>query len=269
MTQRFIHNANVLFFFSILAVVFQSCSDSAGGVNVWDAVESENLQGLDKYAKAGGDLNCQTWDEVTPLLYALRNNKRKSYERLLKLGANPNIIARNRLNLNYYNSSVMTYAASRNDSFWLKLALEHKGDPNLQIISRDKVKNGTVFTYAISTIARRQDSEFENIKLLVKHKLDLNQIGEKEKRTPLTHAAQFARFDVVYFLLESVADYDLLAPKEHNSFLEFMRTRERNEYPDAETNEWLNKVLVWLEIRGVNFKQLFNRKRTKPPEPKN
>ncbi|MFK7776523.1 MAG: ankyrin repeat domain-containing protein [Gimesia sp.] len=238
---------NLIWVFGILLILLQSCSGSAGGVNVWDAVENENLKDIGKYVKAGGDVNCQSWDEVTPLLYALLNNKQKSYERLLKLGANPNHVAKNRLNMNYYNTSVMTYAARHKDTFWLKFALENGGDPNLHIKSSDKVRNASVYQYALSNGA------FENIKLLVKHKMDLNQLDERGQ-TPLVLAAGFARFDIVYFLLEAGANFQLEVPKGSESFIEFMRTRELGEYPEEETNQWLAKVFDWLEARGVKLK---------------
>ncbi|WP_198000124.1 ankyrin repeat domain-containing protein [Gimesia alba] len=216
-------------------------------MDVWEAVEKDNLKAIEQYVKAGGDVNCQSWDGVTPLLYALINRKRKSYEQLLKLGANPNIIADNVASMPHYNRSVMTDAASIKDTFWIKLALEHGGNPNLQIKSSNKVRNGSVFIYALSNDA------FENIKLLVKYKLDLSQTDEHGK-TPLVLAAHFARFDIVYFLLEAGANYKQKGTKDSESFIEFMRTRELGEYPDEETNQWLAKVFDWLKARGTRPK---------------
>lgn len=237
----------IIWGFGLLLILVQSCSGSAGGVNVWDAVENENLKAIDKFVKAGGDVNCQSWDGVTPLLFALINKKQKSYEKLLKLGANPDIIADNVVSMTHYNRSVMTDAASIKDSIWLKLALEHGGNPNLQIKSSDKVRNGSVFQYAIAKDA------FENIKLLVKHGLDLNQLDERGE-SPLVLAAYHARFDIVFFLLEAGANYKQKGAKDSKSFIEFMRTRELGEYPDEETNQWLAKVIDWLKARDVHLK---------------
>ncbi|QDT44036.1 Ankyrin repeats (3 copies) [Gimesia alba] len=233
--------------FGIFLLLLQSCSGSAGGVDVWEAVEKENLKAIEQYVKAGGDVNCQSWDGVTPLLNALINRKRKSYEKLLKLGANPNIIADNVASMPHYNRSVMTDAARIKDTFWIKLALEHGGNPNLQIKSSDKVRNSTVYQYAL------ENDAFENIKLLVKHEMDLNLI-DKRGETPLVLAANYARFDIVYFLLEAGANYKQKGTKGSESFIEFMRTRELGEYPDEETNQWLAKVFDWLKARGAHPK---------------
>lgn len=242
--QRSMHHTQAVLLCCLLLFVFPGCSGSAGGVNVWDAAKSENLADLDKFAKAGGDVNCQAWDGVTPLLYCLLNKKRKSYERLIKLGADSNIISSN-------GRVVIKYAAREKDTFWLKLALEHKGNPNLAAHDKSRLRQASVFRFAIS------QGNFENIKLLVKHGLTLNQPNERGQ-TPLAVAAMFAEFEVVYYLLEAGSDYSIPTPEDCRSFLDLMQDRRLSMFPDPDVKKWLNKVLDWLEAEGdeVNAERL-------------
>lgn len=68
------------------------CGETAGGINIWDAVARGDGDAIRKYAAAGGDLNARNSDGDTPLWVALTAKSRDSYEALLKYGADPNVV---------------------------------------------------------------------------------------------------------------------------------------------------------------------------------
>src|SRR3972149_117212 len=68
------------------------CSSTAGGVDIWKAVQANDAAAIEKFAIAGGDVNVRDFGGSTPLWIALKERKRDSYEALLKNGADPNVI---------------------------------------------------------------------------------------------------------------------------------------------------------------------------------
>lgn len=224
----------------VLGIGLTGCDDSAGGVNVWDAVRANNPGKLETFAKAGGDVNVQKWNGVTPLFVALSEEKPQSYKKLLELGADPNIVASE-------GRVVVNHAAGTKDSFWLQLALEHGGDPNLRNEAADVNKRGTPLYFAIHM------GSFENIKLLMEHGADINTVNEFGE-TPLSEAMGTARFDVVLYLLEQGADYNQPHPRDPlQSFLGLARSRQLEWYCDPEQQRRLTEVWQWLEERGVDL----------------
>ena len=93
-----------------------------------EAVDREDVAAIDKVVEQGVDMNMPHVGEngrveMTPLAWALLRGKKLAYERLLTHGADPN------RDFRHY-GSLLFAAALLPDSFWLKAALQHGGDPN-------------------------------------------------------------------------------------------------------------------------------------------
>lgn len=69
----------------VLLLMLFSLNGCGGCVNIWKAVEKEDLNSIAKYAKYGGNLNTgATFYGVTPLYHALKKGKKESYRKLLE-----------------------------------------------------------------------------------------------------------------------------------------------------------------------------------------
>lgn len=179
----------------LLVVLFAitGCGGSAGGVDIFDAVERDDVAAIKTFLDAGGDLNVQNFDDSTPLWVALTKKNLAAYEALLKYGADPNIIMSGK-------RVVTHWAAWEEDSTWLRLALEHGADPNLVNVGSGRPSEGPPLKMAIGV-------SLENVKLLVEHGADINK-PDRFGCTPLARAAETNYFDVVLYLLDQGADYN-------------------------------------------------------------
>lgn len=158
-----------------LSLAITGCGQSAGGVDIWDAVARGDGMAIHRFASAGGDLNVRGSGGSTPLWVALKEKNRDSYEALLKHGADPNVIMSGK-------RVVTHWAALEEDPWWLRLALEHEADPNLVNIGRGRPSEGTPLQFALGKRSQltleddlRGGGKFlDNIKLLVQHGADID-----------------------------------------------------------------------------------------------
>lgn len=229
-----------------LSLMITGCGNTAGGVDIWEAVEQNDGAAVQKFIAAGGDANVQSMDGSTPLWVALTEKKRDSYEALLKYGADPNVIMSDK-------RVVTHWAATEQDPWWLRLALEHGADPNLVNVGSGRPSEGTPLHFAISKASLGDFKFLENIKLLVEHGADIDKPDHYDCY-PLAQAASQNNFEIVLYLLEEGADYQL-AERQGISFLSDVRIKVQNR------NKWfrlegdrkeLDTVRAWLEARGVD-----------------
>jgi ankyrin repeat protein len=128
----------------------------------------------------------------TELVSAIKSKNKKDFQYLLENGANPNV-------LNSRCLGAMHYAAGESDPFWLELALQHGGDPNL--ISRgNSLGDVTPIFCAI-------DNEcVQSAEILIRHGADLNHQNSLNGNFPLYDAASSQNYDIVLLLLNAGAD---------------------------------------------------------------
>jgi len=239
------------------SLTMTGCGQTAGGVDIWDAVARGDASAIQRFASAGGDLNVGGSGGSTPLWVALKEKNRDSYEALLKYGADPNVIMSGR-------RVVTHWAATEEDPWWLRLALEHGADPNLVNVGRGRPSEGTPLQFALGKRSQltledavRGDAKFlENVKLLVEHGADIDK-PNRYNSYPLAEAANYNDFEGVLYLLEAGADYKL-AKYGGISFL--ARIRQLCKWRDKEEllfrqevyRKQFDAVRAWLEERGVD-----------------
>lgn len=219
-------------------------------MSIWEAVEREDLDAIEAYVRNGGDLDVGAKRPGrTPLLYAMVLNKKKSYTKLLSLGANPNTLNRGGGDILPLNSSVVFHAAGEKDSFWLKGALEAGGDPN-QMNKAEKTSKGTPLYAAIMSGGWMLEEGIENVKILCEHGADVNGPTDNLGRSPLDVAA--GSFEITYYLLERGADPAGSQPvHELNTFMYYMRQQTPELYEfDPHAQKWCAAVLDWLRSHG-------------------
>jgi len=225
-------------------LIVTTCGTGCGtGINIWRAIDREDLNAITRYVEKGGDLNAgATIYAKTPLLYAYRNAKKSSYDKLLELGADPNVFCLG-------GTTVMHYVAADSDSHWLQKALDHKGDPNLVNTHAGHANEGSVLWFAISS------GKLDNIKLLLKSGADIDAYVHNSM-TPFAYACYMANFDVALFLLKSGADP--LKPAGFNNTAIY-KVRERIScakavpppYPPANLKN-LDEIVRLLKERGLD-----------------
>jgi ankyrin repeat protein len=245
--------------FTVLAVLAACCLASCGKAKQPDpaytfsdprvlalikAVDREDLPEIDQLVAAGVDINAvgeslklpgQLY--VTPLIAAFNRERKASFERLLKLGADPNQAVRG------YGAVIQMAARAESDSDWLRLVLEHRGDPNL----RGNFGSTPLFDVVFG---RR----VENLRLLIEAGADINH-RDGAGSTALIGAAQMLWFEGAFYLLQAGTDYRL-------------KTSERNydlayyviENPIKDGNDvwqWREEVIDFLEAKGFDFEPAF------------
>lgn len=231
-----------ILYFGVFAVV--GCGDRAGGVNIWSAVDDNDAEAIARYAAAGGNLDCKDFWGNTPLMDAFDNGHAISYKSLLEAGADPNISMSEKRTL-------PAWAAGRkDDTTWLRLALQHGGDPNLLSFARGSKHMITPLDFGTS------NGTVEHAKLLIDHGADVNQ-RTPTKQTPLNNAMILSRFEIVLLLLESGADYTV-EDTPNISFLEDVQNVRKNKedvFISDEAREGFEEVETWLVEHGVKFEE--------------
>lgn len=129
---------------------------------------------------------------ISLLWWALANKKLVSCKSLLNVGANPNLLDSN------LNIPVITRAATMSEnSDYLRLMLEHGGNPNL--VSMRKSNEEISYAFA-SPLCAAATANLENVKLLISYGADVN-LSPFEEALPLTNALITKKIDIAQFLI--------------------------------------------------------------------
>ncbi len=218
-----------------LTAILIGCGDTAGGVDVWEAVDQDNPAAIKTYSEAGGNLNVRKFDGSTPLFLALTEKKQDAYKALLEHGADPNIIMSGQ-------RVVTHWAATEEDSIWLRLALEHGADPNLLNVGRGRPHEGTPLHYAMG------NGPLENVKLLVNHGADINK-PNRLNCSPITQATNQNDFDVVLYLLNQGADFKgaRCGGRTFTEILDEKRSIKNKYFQREDVSAQLDAIQAWLD----------------------
>ncbi len=207
-----------------------------------EAAGKGNNKKIEELVAAGVDVNATGKKNATPLFWAFRKENIKGFNKLLELGADPNIV--------FADGSVMHWAAGHDDIAFLKAALQHGGNPNLVAgqlgetplfetigIASDRKKAMYLLLASGSDINAKTTVAFANIA-----------IGGS---TPALKAAILARFDIVYELLEKGADYTIKNDSGHD-LMKFALQDKNAFIPGSQQEKNVKKVIDWLAERGVS-----------------
>ncbi len=166
---------------------------------------------------------------IGPLFSAWQARNKLGYETLLDHGANPNNIWSNGYTL-------MNALAGYSDEWFLDLALQHGGNPNLV----EPHTGVTPIFEAVSVDGKK------NIPILIKAGANLNYQKPYDGTTAMMQAVLNAgQYDVIYELLQAGADYRL-KNKDGETLADYVQFFNKEDNGENQ-NEWREKVIDFLK----------------------
>ncbi len=156
------------------------------------AAETGDVKTIDELVTKGIDVNARGRGNVTPLVCTYIAHNFDGFDRLLKHGANPNL-------LDAIGRAIVLDAAMDQDSRFLRRALESGGDPNLVNVGNRYHITSTPLFYAIG------QGRMENVRLLVAAGANVHQ-QEDNHATPLSEALIHGNFEIAMLLIKAGAD---------------------------------------------------------------
>lgn len=204
-----------------------------------------NTKEIERLVASGVNVNARGKDGVTPLIWAIYHLKKVGYQALLEHGADPNMQVQNGTLIG---DSVMETAAQLPDPLYLKLALQHGGNPNL--VNKTSAYDHTPLISAI--MADRK----ANVDALIQAGANINpKVDEVNDESPLEYAVNEQNYEFAYRLLQAGANYRLKALN-GNPIVIGVETGDLD--PASDRYKWREKVIQFLNAHGVVVS-------TKPP----
>jgi hypothetical protein len=197
-----------------------------------EAAEKGMSDEIDRLVSDGVDVNAVSTEGMTLLEWMIQVRNKRVFQHLLVLGANPNMQASDD------GSSPISLAAEiEDDSDWLKLVLQHDGNPNLVNPTDDLLSGKT--TPIFNAIRSRRK---ENLELLIQAGAKLNH-QDSDGYTPILFAAGMNWYDSVFYLLKAGADFRI---KDKHGFDLGYRVVHSTVDPAHELGSWREKVHRFL-----------------------
>ena len=193
---------------------------------------------------SGLDVNTLNENEETLLELAIQSNNLEGFKWLLKNGANPNIITKERL------SSVMKLASEHENPEYLIQAILYKGDANL---SHRSGENPLYF----AAIAKRE----KNVDTLISNKVDGLLVDKYNNNTfkCLIYSREYKTFN--YLILKGFEPIKM-SPEIIKNIVYELESSSSNTLPDSK--EDFLKVVKYFNDHKVKVEQLtfeeFNKK---------
>lgn len=204
-----------------------------------EAVASGDTKRLSTLIRERVDVNAIGREGMRPLFWAIGKGSVKGFEFLLVNGADPNVTAPSST-ADDISVSVMGLAAIAADPAYLKLALQHGGDPNASAGYGGR----TIIFESI------MNNRLPNVQLLVEAGANINH-QDISGSPPSQDAASIGNFDMVYVLLHSGADPTIKNRWGNDLAAVVEDSGPRVTRGDREQHKWFLKVCDELKRRGL------------------
>jgi ankyrin repeat protein len=225
----------VQFVFLLFLFAVSGCSSR---MSLYQAIQEDDAEAVQRIAEWDrSSLSLFSSMGSSPLLYAMEQDSRNAYLALLEGGADPNKIGPRGANL-------MTHSARCPDVFWLKKALEHGGDPNLD-------NHAATARRTTPLLQAARDECLEGLKLLV-DEYHANIDCVPDFRDALVHAAGTNDFQAVLFLLKSGANYRRKTGT-YTSFANEIKHKRIEGFLIEKDRKNFQAVIDWLRGQGVEW----------------
>lgn len=219
--------------------------------NLAKAVEDENLSLIKEeinLKKANPNYKESKFGS-TLLMLAIKNNKYKSVNILLVLGADPN------LGDSYTGETAMICATKNTDINYLKLLLKYNGNPNSKENVKTKKGDQARKTALTSAISYYDSASLEKVKLLIDAGADLNYYNEGHTDLPLGLSLTLDKMDVALYLIQNGANYKLPMSKDAKGQNVYILKALRQCVFDLESTEFQQKkqIIEYLKNKGLDY----------------
>ena len=209
------------------------------------AAQRDDITTIDRLVAKGVDVNKQGKKGYTPLFFAFSKKRKKSFEALLKHGADPNILVEHPIG-----TIIHAAAKVKDDSEWLELVLNHGGDPDAETIT-DIISLGCPEKTPLYIVIREGGS-LKNVELLIKAGANVDH-RDACGHTPAMYAASNRKYQIVYMLLQAGADWTLEGDYGHTLAETCYGTGNMPAPEFVESLQYRQKVLNFLRAKGVDL----------------
>lgn len=191
-----------------------------------------NADAVATMVKTGADPNALGKEDMTPLVWsAFFAKDKRSIVILLRNGADPNLRVRKNL-------TPMLLSLKEKDTDYLRIFLDHGGNPNLYDVALGETP---------LILETTNEGAWAHMKLLLDWGVDIDTRGTVDN-TLIYEASLLRRFDQVFYLLNRGANYQIKTSSGDSAL-----NRIFNMKVDllSELSGWQKKCQEWLEARGV------------------
>lgn len=247
-------------YFMLITMVFFSCDEMLNSNpirttriytgkyhDLMEAVKEEHLTKIEQVVTAD-HLNLNYADSingVSLLNWCIFNEKEKSFEKLLQLGADPNW----QDTASRFAPVIVEAARLDNTSAFLRLAIQYKGNVNLLSRGRDGAEEQSPLFSAIYS------KRMESVKALVERGADVN-LAPDSMWTPLAETLLHDKMEMAYYLLEHGADYTNLKFKtnlgKELNILDFLRENQFSLNSDEYKTKM--KIVAYIKAKGLDYR---------------
>ncbi|PIF32658.1 ankyrin repeat protein [Flavobacterium sp. 9] len=185
----------------------------------------------------------------TLLMLSIKNSQFQITKLLLILGANPNV------ENTYRGGTAVIFAANNNDPKYLELILKYKGNPNsietAPVREDDQVRQ----TALLAAINLLDPNSLEKVKLLVESGANINYHNLGHTESPLSDAITARKMDVILYLLQKGADYNLMMYEMVDGHKVYILEALRKCIIDLESEQYKSKleVIQFLKEKGLDY----------------
>ncbi|MBX7167367.1 MAG: hypothetical protein K1X74_13635 [Pirellulales bacterium] len=217
------------------------------------AIERRDLEEMSRLVAAGAEVNARGQGGMTPLLWAYPDNQLPRFERLLELGADPNLIWTSDFDTRGVippGAAVTHLVCETSFPGYFDAVFRHGGNPNLAKESPGVGRGDTPLYCAIRSV--RSD----NVKKLIALGADVNHAGFDGLNPAYCAFLRSGSASVTLPLLEAGAAFDITNGKPpvrivHMVVMSEMRQTVR-QGPEAADFELLKQ---WLEAHGESLEE--------------
>ncbi len=221
------------------------------------AIEANDLAEMERLVKAGADGNAQGKGKMTPLLWALPDNRLPRFRWLLEHGADPNVVIESDFNLGNYmrpGDSVTLMACKTSFPGYFDAVFDHGGDPN-HPYSGKLLADGPPLKAVVNALGREPEEKLKQVKRLIALGADMNSLCPHV--TPVMEAVAWpGQFDVALLMLEAGADFRKYMDDEHKRLIHRVAMQEdRLDEYSPEKRAKFRELVKWLEDHGESYEE--------------
>lgn len=185
----------------------------------------------------------------TLLMLSIINSQYESVKTLLQMGAGPNVPD------SYRESSSVIFAADNHDPKYLELILKYNGNPNAIETAPFKEGDEVRETALLAAINLLDPNSLEKVKLLVESGANINYHNLGHTESPLSDAITARKMDVILYLLQKGADYNLMMYEMVDGHKVYILEALRKCIIDLESEQYKSKleVIKFLKGKGLDY----------------